>query len=54
VKRAKPCECSHALALHDTDGAGPCTLCECSGPPLMEEPDAVAEAVAADVMFVPR
>jgi hypothetical protein len=47
VKQAKLCDCGHALALHDTDGAGHCTICECLGPPL-EEPDPVAEAVAGD------
>jgi hypothetical protein len=52
VKRAKPCDCGHALALHDADGAGPCTLCDCLGPPLSDEPDPVADAVAAEVLPV--
>jgi hypothetical protein len=48
VKKARPCDCGHTLALHEADGAGRCTACACPGPPPLEEPDPLEEAVAAD------
>ena len=54
VKKVKPCDCGHALALHDADGAGHCTVCVCAGPPLLAEPDPVAEALAGDESLIPQ
>lgn len=47
VKKAKPCDCGHPLALHELDGVGHCTACGCPGPPPLEA-DPLDEADAVD------